>query len=107
MKFPRAFALVSIAAWSVLAAAPSAPLRLPLDSTAGLKLHNLQAEPVTLDGKRGLRVTLSDAELRSQVANEAITTAMAARRRYSCSLIRAPGNQIASKSHLPAGSKGN
>ena len=40
-------------------ALPSAAQQLPLESTAGLKLHNVQAEPVTLQGKRGLRVTLS------------------------------------------------
>jgi hypothetical protein len=31
--------------------------RLPLDSTGGLRLHNVKAEAVTLDGKRGVRVT--------------------------------------------------
>ena len=31
----------------------------PLESTAGLRLVNATAEPATLDGKKGLRVTLS------------------------------------------------
>jgi hypothetical protein len=32
----------------------------PLETTAGLRLHNVSAEPVTLQGKKGLRVTISD-----------------------------------------------
>jgi hypothetical protein len=40
-------------------AAPLAAQNLPLVSAAGLELHNVQAEPVTLDGKRGLRVAFS------------------------------------------------
>ena len=32
-----------------------------LDSAKGLRLHNVQAEPATLDGKRGLRVVVSAA----------------------------------------------
>jgi hypothetical protein len=31
----------------------------PLDSAGGLKLHNVQAEPVTHQGKRGVRVAIS------------------------------------------------
>ncbi len=46
------------AAWA-LAAATSSAQTLPLESTAGLKLHNVQAEPVTHQGKRGLRITYS------------------------------------------------
>jgi hypothetical protein len=30
----------------------------PLESTAGLRLHNVTAEPATLQGKKGLRLTL-------------------------------------------------
>ena len=33
--------------------------RHPLESTAGLRLHNVVAEPATLHGKKGLRVTMS------------------------------------------------
>jgi len=33
--------------------------RYSLDSVAGLRLHNVAAEPATLDGKRGVRVTTS------------------------------------------------
>ena len=39
----------------------SAPKQISLESTAGLTLHNVQAEPATLDGKRGLRVAFSAA----------------------------------------------
>jgi hypothetical protein len=39
----------------------------PLESTAGLRLHNVTAEPATLQGKKGLRVTMSEeAQRRSQ-----------------------------------------
>jgi hypothetical protein len=31
-----------------------------LESTTGLRLHNVSAEPVVLEGKKGIRVTLSD-----------------------------------------------
>jgi hypothetical protein len=33
--------------------------RYPLESAEGLRLHNVSADPVVLDGKKGLRVTLS------------------------------------------------
>jgi hypothetical protein len=33
--------------------------RFALESAAGLRLHNVTAEPVTLDGKRGVRLTVS------------------------------------------------
>jgi hypothetical protein len=33
--------------------------RYPLESSAGLRLHNVVAEPATLQGKRGLRLTLA------------------------------------------------
>jgi hypothetical protein len=34
--------------------------RYSLDSASGLRLHNVVAEPVTLQGKKGLRITISD-----------------------------------------------
>ena len=34
--------------------------RYPLESTDGVGLHNVAAEPATLQGKKGLRVTLSE-----------------------------------------------
>ena len=36
----------------------------PLESTKGLRLHNVTAEPTELQGKKGLRVTISDETLR-------------------------------------------
>jgi hypothetical protein len=51
--------LAGIVASGVAFAAPPPPLRLSLDSSAGLRLQNVQAEPVTHEGKRGLRVTIS------------------------------------------------
>jgi hypothetical protein len=36
----------------------------PLETAAGLRLHNVAAEPDVLNGKQGLRVTLSDETLR-------------------------------------------
>ena len=32
----------------------------PLESVGGLRLHNVTAEPATLEGKKGLRVTISE-----------------------------------------------
>ncbi len=46
------------AAWA-LAAVTAIAQKIPLESTAGLKLHNVQAEPVTFLGKRGIRITFS------------------------------------------------
>lgn len=36
----------------------------PLDTADGLRLHNVAVEPAVLDGKKGLRVTLSNETLR-------------------------------------------
>jgi hypothetical protein len=45
----------------VLSMAPAAQTkRYPLDSTAGLRLHNVTAEPAVLQGRKGLRVTPSE-----------------------------------------------
>lgn len=38
--------------------------RYPLESTDGLRLHNVAAEPATLQGTKGLRVTMSEEALR-------------------------------------------
>jgi len=38
--------------------------RYPLDSTTGLRLHNVVAEPAVLQGKRGVRIKHSDEALR-------------------------------------------
>ena len=42
--------------------------RYPLESAEGLRLHNVAAEPVVLQGKKGLRVSLSD-EGRTRLKN--------------------------------------
>lgn len=38
--------------------------RFPLETPEGLRLHNVAVAPAVLDGKKGLRVTLSDETLR-------------------------------------------
>ena len=57
--------------WTVLILAAIVPLLLPggvsaqaqrlaLESAQGLRLHNVRVEPASLQGKAGIRVTLSD-----------------------------------------------
>jgi hypothetical protein len=54
----------STMAAALLAGAASAQVRrYPLESANGLTLHNVTAEPVTLQGKKGLRITISAATL--------------------------------------------
>lgn len=38
---------------------PAQARQYPLESAAGLRLHNVVAEPATLDGKKGVRLTIS------------------------------------------------
>ena len=40
-------------------ASAQTPQSYPLESATGLRLHNVAAEPATLDGKKGLRLTLA------------------------------------------------
>ena len=40
------------------------PTRVPLESAAGLRLHNVSATPATLQGRKGLRVELSEEAMR-------------------------------------------
>jgi hypothetical protein len=57
------FRMFPLAAVGVLLLAPSLPAqakRYPLESTAGLRLHNVVAEPAVLQGKKGLRITPSE-----------------------------------------------
>lgn len=68
MSSRRTFALASVFACSLCAGAPAAAQTFALESTAGLRLHNVQAEPVTHDGKRGLRVTVS-ADVKQKLQN--------------------------------------
>ena len=56
--------LVTIAVL-VLAASPAGQAkRYPLDSTTGLRLHNVVAEPAVLQGKKGVRIRHSEEALR-------------------------------------------
>jgi hypothetical protein len=55
----RAISLIAGAAIA-LGSLPSQARHFPLESTAGLRLINVSAAPATLDGKKGLRVTLSE-----------------------------------------------
>ena len=48
-----------------LGAAPAATVHYPLESIAGLRLHNVTAEPAVLEGKRGLRVQMAEEALRA------------------------------------------
>jgi hypothetical protein len=57
MSIHRTIAFTA-AAWA-LGALTTIAQTLPLESTSGVKLHNVQAEPVTHQGKRGLRITYS------------------------------------------------
>ena len=61
-------ALTSMAALLLPAAASAQVKHYPLESTAGLRLHNVTAEPAMLQGKKGLRVTVSEEALRRSQA---------------------------------------
>jgi hypothetical protein len=54
------FVLTAIAAFVPSTTAPAQTKRYPLESTSGLRLHNVVAEPAVLQGKKGLRVTMSE-----------------------------------------------
>jgi hypothetical protein len=66
----RTSTLPAVAACAAMVAlmAPRAAARqaknLPLETAAGLRLVNVTAEPVALDGKKGVRVTVSEDALR-------------------------------------------
>jgi hypothetical protein len=53
-------ALATIAVLLLPAAASAQARHYPLESADGLRLHNVTAEPVTHEGKRGVRLTISD-----------------------------------------------
>jgi hypothetical protein len=59
MRFHRIPLLAALVVCGSTAAGQSAPKQLSLETVTGLSLHNVQAEPVSLEGKRGLRVTFS------------------------------------------------
>ena len=54
--------LAPLAAWAQ--ASQAKPTRVPLESAAGLRLHNVSAVPATLQGRKGLRVELSEETMR-------------------------------------------
>ncbi len=56
--------LAPLVALSSLVSAQDAPRRFALESAAGLRLHNVTAEPATLQGQKGIRVTISEAARR-------------------------------------------
>ncbi len=47
-------------------ASAQAPMSYALESATGLQLHNVAAEPATLHGKKGLRLTLAPAAAPAQ-----------------------------------------
>jgi hypothetical protein len=57
-KTPLA-ALLLVPVLVVSAAGQAGPTRFALETTAGLTLHNVSAEAATLQGKKGVKVTLS------------------------------------------------
>jgi hypothetical protein len=50
----------ALMASTALGLAQDKPAQFALESAAGLRLHNVTAEPVTLHGKKGVRVQMSD-----------------------------------------------
>jgi len=68
MSVIRYVFLVAVSAAVIIpGAAARQAKQYSLESTDGLRLHNVTAEPVTLQGKKGLRVTISkEAERRLQ-----------------------------------------
>jgi hypothetical protein len=56
--------LAPLLALSSLLGAQDSQRRFALESAAGLRLHNVTAEPATLQGKRGIRVRMSEAAQR-------------------------------------------
>jgi hypothetical protein len=67
MRFRHAFRLLSVVTIALLVLAGSVTAqakRYPLDSTTGLRLHNVVAEPAVLQGKKGVRIRHSEEALR-------------------------------------------
>jgi hypothetical protein len=60
-SFTLLAAVLLVPAWANAQAAP-----FPLESSAGLRLHNVSATPATLQDRKGLRIQLSD-ETRSKL----------------------------------------
>jgi hypothetical protein len=56
----HALTLLAMVCISTAALAADKPQRYPLTSTKGLLLHNVTAQPATLNGRRGVRITLAE-----------------------------------------------
>jgi len=56
--------LAPLVALSSIVAGQGQPRRFSLESIAGLRLHNVAAEPATLQGRKGIRVAISEAARR-------------------------------------------
>jgi hypothetical protein len=52
--------LASVVALSSIVATQDQRRSFPLDSVGGLRLHNVTAEPATLQGKKGIKVAISE-----------------------------------------------
>jgi hypothetical protein len=64
MKEFALFAVTASAALTLTTVSSAQARNYPLESTNGLRLHNVTAESVTLDGKKGLRIQISEAAMR-------------------------------------------
>ena len=58
------FLVAALLPFSPVMATQGQQRHFPLESTAGLRLHNVGAEPATLQGRKGIRVTITDAARR-------------------------------------------
>ena len=67
-------ALAAICALLLLGGASAQVRHYALESAEGLRLHNVGAEPATLQGRKGLRLLLSDDAARRLAANPAALT---------------------------------
>ena len=66
----RLLSLFAIAVLVLAGSLTAQAKRYPLDSTTGLRLHNVVAEPAVLQGKKGVRITSSE-ETRRRVQSMA------------------------------------
>ena len=74
MRTSARFVLVLAAVLLVAERVASQVKQYPLQSTDNLVLHNVAASPATLQGKSGLRLTISDAAKRQQGEVEQLAT---------------------------------
>lgn len=60
--------LMALAALSLPSTLLAQARQYPLESVAGLRLHNVAAEPASLDGKKGVRLTIAPETMRQAEA---------------------------------------